>query len=600
MKNNLYKFIIVLICISIFAGCSARVNPDAAEDIGNQLKKEKLEKQDNDRAREKFLKEYNYQTSVPEELTFGMIGFIGNMNPLYTYNDSSKKINSMLYKPLFYMTREDFDEKINVVLADDVKYEKNKITIKLKDGIKWHDGTDMTADDIIYTYGYLVGDTRTIYADYMYLDGNPIRFKKLDKLTVELSLDRYSGSILQKLSEITILPKHIFEGKEKEEYTPNEAEFLIGNSAYAFAKYRLDETFNTEVIDFEFYDKSIYDKPQFEKISLRASANLYTNRYDLLDYNMQVGYLLPNDSVTFKRELYNNDIFDEGYDIAMVYKLNHEHVGTSELRHNISDMLLPSSLTGYFGMSNYTKAADSIFGITTKYNSPQNAYFNAQLADVAESIRRYQVDNDGAVLKFGFKMEEGEFQERIAITSQELYRTQEINLEIVPLFEEEYIEGLEDIETEHFDFALIKHESIKSPDAYRKFYKSDGIMNFTGYDNDEIIKMFDAADAIEDYLEAQLAYDDLQRALLEDLPMNPLVNVKTSFVYDDRIDATEAVPDARSYFIYPEKLVMTAKEVDESLIEEYEIKEDQLELKPKYNNVNILAKTLNEGKVKGE
>ena len=600
MKKILNVFLIILLCISIFAGCSARVNPEAGEDIGNQLKKEKLEKQDLERAKQEFLKEYNYQTGIPEELTFGMIGFIGNMNPFYTNNDSSKKINSMLYKPLFYITTEGFDDKINVVLADEVKYENKKVTIKLKNGLKWHDGKEMTADDVLYTYGYLVEDNKTVYADYMYLDGNPIKLKKLDKLTVELDLDRYSGSILQKLSEIKILPKHIFEGKEKEEYTPNESEFLIGNSAYAFSKYRLDETFNTEVIDFEYYDNSIYEKPQFEKISLRASANLYTNRYDLLDYNMQVGYLLPNDSVTFKRELYKNEIFDEGYDIAMIYKLEHEHVGTSELRRNIADMLLPSSLTGYFGMSNYTKAADSIFGITTKHKSPQNAYYNAQTADVAESIRRYQVDNDGAVLKFGFKMEEGEFQERIAITSQELYRTQEINLEIVPLFEEEYVEGLQNTNTEHFDFALIKHESIKSPDAYRNFYKSDGIMNYTGFDNDEIIKKFDAADAIEDYLERQLAYDDLQKALYEELPMNPLVNVKTSFVYDDRIDASEAVPDAKSYFIYPEKLTMTAKEVDKSLIEKYEIKEDQLELKPKYNNVNILAKTHNEGKVKGE
>lgn len=602
MKNHLYKFLVILLALSIFVGCSRGIKSGSSEEIGNELKKEKIEEMDFNRGRAKFLKEYNYRKELPEELTFGMIGFVGNMNPYYTTSPASKKINAMLYKPLFYLTQEGFEDIVNNVLANDVKYDtkSKKITIKLKNGIKWHDGKDMTADDIIYTYNYLVEDVKTNYADYMYLDGSPIKFKKIDKLTVELSLDRYSGSILQKLSEITILPKHVFEGKEKEEYTPNESEFLIGNSAYSFSKYRIDETYNTEVIDLEYFDKSIYQKPQYEKISLRSSANLYTNRYDLLDYNFNAGFILPNDSPAFNLELYENVIFDQGYDIAMIFKLNNSHVSTSELRHYIADMLTPNSLTGYFGMSNYTKASDSIFGITTKHYSAQNAYFNANLGTVAEALRRYQVENGGAVLKFGFKMEEGEFQERIAITSQELYRTQDLNLNISPLFEEEYLEGLNNLNTDLFDFALIKYDSIKTPDAYRKFYKKDGIMNYTGFDNDEIIKMFNEADSKEDYLEAQIAYDNIQKALYKELPINPLVNVKTSFIFDDRIDASEAIPNADSYFVYPEKLKMSSREVDESLIEKYKIKSDQLELKPKYDNVNILAKIHNEGKVKGE
>lgn len=599
MKKYLYKFLIVILMLS-FVGCAGRDTTRTAEEIGNELKQEKIEKTDFAIGRRIFQREYTYHRELPEELTFGMIGFIGNMNPFYSDNPTSGKIFSMLYRPLFDIKTEDYKDKIENVLAEDVKFDNKKVTIKLKKGIKWHDGVEMTADDIIYTYKYLIDNRDTVYNDYMYLDGNPILINKIDQYTVELKLDRYSGSILQKLSEIKILPKHIYEGKEKEEFSPNEPEMLIGNSAYAFSKYSIDEKYNTEVIELVYFENSIYEKPQFEKILLRSSANFYTNRYDLLDYNMQVGYILPNDTLSFKNELYKNEIFEEGYDIAMVFKTERKHVNTPELRHLVADMLTPNSLTGYFGMTNYTKAADSIFGITTKYSSPQNAYFNAQTGETANQLRRYQVENGGEVLHFGFKMEEGEFQERIAITLQELFRTQELNFKIAPLFEEEYFEGLVDANTDLFDYALYKYKSMKSPDAYRKFFKEDGSHNYSGYYNQDIIKLLDEADSKEDYIEAQIAYNKVQKLLYEELPMYPIANVKTSFIYDDRMDVSEAIPNADSYFRYPEKIKMAEKEVDESLAEKYELKPEQVELKPQYDNVNILAKKYNEGKIKGE
>ena len=97
MKKYLYKFLIVILMFS-FVGCAGRDTTRTAEEIGNELKQEKIEKTDFAIGRRIFQREYTYHRELPKELTFGMIGFIGNMNPFYSDNPTSGKIISMLYR----------------------------------------------------------------------------------------------------------------------------------------------------------------------------------------------------------------------------------------------------------------------------------------------------------------------------------------------------------------------------------------------------------------------------------------------------------------------------------------------------------------------
>ena len=74
----------------------------------------------------------------------------GTLNPLETTSKSVQSIMNIVYEPLFTV-----DEKSNAVpvlaesyiLSDDGR----RITGKLRDDIKWHDGTAFTADDVYYT-----------------------------------------------------------------------------------------------------------------------------------------------------------------------------------------------------------------------------------------------------------------------------------------------------------------------------------------------------------------------------------------------------------------------------------------------------------------
>ncbi|MBR4720415.1 MAG: ABC transporter substrate-binding protein [Clostridia bacterium] len=79
----------------------------------------------------------------------------GNLNPLETVSANIQSIMNIVYEPLF-----ELDEKMNAVpvLSESYKLSDDgrQITLRLRDDIKWHDGTNFTADDVIFTLSKLI------------------------------------------------------------------------------------------------------------------------------------------------------------------------------------------------------------------------------------------------------------------------------------------------------------------------------------------------------------------------------------------------------------------------------------------------------------
>ncbi|MCR4692816.1 MAG: ABC transporter substrate-binding protein [Firmicutes bacterium] len=80
---------------------------------------------------------------------------VTELNPLETKSKSVQSIMNIVYEPLF-----SYDDKISAVPVLAKSYalseDGRQITIKLKDDVKWHDGTNFTAEDVIYTLSRLI------------------------------------------------------------------------------------------------------------------------------------------------------------------------------------------------------------------------------------------------------------------------------------------------------------------------------------------------------------------------------------------------------------------------------------------------------------
>lgn len=94
------------------------------------------------------------------DITLGIYG-IDTLNPLETASKSVRNIMNIIYEPLFTT-----DERENSlpVLAQSYTMSENgmQMTVNLREDVKWHDGTNFTADDVVYTLSKLV-NTDSMY-----------------------------------------------------------------------------------------------------------------------------------------------------------------------------------------------------------------------------------------------------------------------------------------------------------------------------------------------------------------------------------------------------------------------------------------------------
>jgi peptide/nickel transport system substrate-binding protein len=108
----------------------------------------------------------------------------------------------------------------------------NSYTFKLQENVKWHDGADFTADDVVFTYNY------TKEHPYQWVDNSIVdSVQALDEHTVKLYLSRPYAPFFQDVAGAQpIMPKHIWENVTvPEEFLTPEA--VIGTGPYMLADY---------------------------------------------------------------------------------------------------------------------------------------------------------------------------------------------------------------------------------------------------------------------------------------------------------------------------------------------------------------------------
>lgn len=132
----------------------------------------------------------------------------------------------------------------------------------VREGMSWHDGRPVTAEDIRFTLEYLDSQTDGGYAE-SYAD-----IRVLDERTIELELDAPNPRQLSNLTTLRIMPKHIYEGVE--DYTTVENELAnIGCGPYSFV--RFDRS--AGLIEFEAYDEYPDGKPAAQTVILKLYDN---------------------------------------------------------------------------------------------------------------------------------------------------------------------------------------------------------------------------------------------------------------------------------------------------------------------------------------
>ena len=117
----------------------------------------------------------------------------------------------------------------------------------LREGVKWNDGQEFTADDVIFTFDLISDkDIPTSARDGLIIDGEFPEYRKIDKYTVEFELPATFAPFLNSMT-LMILPKHkLYEPWQNGNFNstwgintdPSE---IVGTGPYKLADYRNGE-----------------------------------------------------------------------------------------------------------------------------------------------------------------------------------------------------------------------------------------------------------------------------------------------------------------------------------------------------------------------
>ena len=213
-----------------------------------------------------------------------------HLNPHYAGGTKDQDASRIFYEPLASW---DSEGNLVPILAAEVPSRTNgglgadgkSVVWKLKRGVKWHDGRDFTADDVVFTAQYAGDPAAAMTTVSVYKD---IKVSKVDSHTVRIDFPKPTPFWAEPFvgSVGLILPKHVFEGFMDAKSRDNPANLkAVGTGPYKVVDFKPGDTLRGAAN----MDYHVPNQPFFDTLEVKgggdatsaARAVLQTAEYDV-------------------------------------------------------------------------------------------------------------------------------------------------------------------------------------------------------------------------------------------------------------------------------------------------------------------------------
>jgi len=224
--------------------------------------------------------------AVGGELRVALESDVVTLDPPMFTDVYSNYVSSQIHETLFQV---DHDMKIVPLLAEKLE-QPNDTTylITLRKGVKFHNGEELTADDVKYTYARVMDPATKSPRAANLTDAieSPDKIEAVDKYTVKITLKSPFAPFLERMTNGAL---QILNKKATEAAGADYAHKPVGTGPFKYADWKTGE-----YVKLERYDDYWGEKAKLDKVTWRPIPDANTRMAELesggIDYLMQIPF----------------------------------------------------------------------------------------------------------------------------------------------------------------------------------------------------------------------------------------------------------------------------------------------------------------------
>lgn len=486
----------------------------------------------------------NGLVSGPKSYSEGLVGEIIHLNPVFTeFSEADMDISSLIFSGLvrYNALTGEFEEDIatHTLSEDQLVY-----TFTLKNNVFWHDGEELTAEDIYYTYASVI---QSPDFDNTLLKSNleGVKIELVNSRTVSFTLPSPNSFFFTALT-VGLLPKHILKDIPVAELdTADFNQLPIGTGPYQVLNpYEINGDGSTTVT-LDLFPQYYGAVPSIE--SLRFVA--YPTLTDLIENRSvwsgaarikqsQLDEMVLDDLVTYQYELPQYTALFLNTDSPYLTK-NKERLGISKAidkdtilaainyRVRIDTPLLELNQDEWLYNSDVTEAQGALYDAGWTLNEGESVRSNSSGEPLSLRLLRrdFSIENTA--------------QEEVSQVTADMIASQlaavgvEVTVESYALAELE-----EKIKTRDYDLLLYGQSLGYNQDTFAYWHSSqvgETGLNLSNYQNPEADFLIESIRGTFDHDKKQELLQDLAETITSDVPAVFLYTPSYYYVVDTKI-----------------------------------------------------------------
>ncbi len=434
------------------------------------------------------------------------------LNPLLATDSSSSEIASFLFNGLVK-----FDKDATMIIGDLAEefyfLDETTLIFKLRKNVKWHDGKNFSANDVVFTYKTLISPQ--VVSPY----SSDFRFVKsvemVDEFTVKVL---YHESYFKALEVwmMGILPEHILRDEK------NLMNSKFNTSPVGTGAYKLHQLEHSKNIILVAFDEYFEGRAKIDKISFSIIADPMTRFLMLKSLALDVGSIEP---MEFERQL--NPEFFEKFNIYENISRSYTYLGFNLRVEKFQDKRVREALSLAIDRQ---EIVDILFFSHAKVCTgpflPKTKAFNPDVKAPKQDIEKAK-----KLLKEAGYDENNPFTFEIATSNASAIRPYAAQIIQHQLKKVGVVVKLRVMEWQaflnmvvfpnKFDSVLLGWGLSPTPDPY-VFWHSDNDrksgFNLTGYKNERLDKMIETSQSMVDRDELAKLWQEMFAMIVKDNP----------------------------------------------------------------------------------